>query len=146
MDTSPAPMLTRPPELPPVLKCREPWALDTPPSLVDWSEGGPRPVKVHELKTWTEHFAAVWEGAKRAELRHDDRGFEVGHALWLRETDPLWCDLPGHEQQYLGRAILARITHKVTADEIDDLVSEHIERGSVPFAMLSLQIEGRYTL
>jgi hypothetical protein len=41
----------------------------------------------HELKTVQPHFAHVQSGAKRAEIRRDDRGFAVGDVLVLREYD-----------------------------------------------------------
>jgi len=51
---------------------------------------------VHELKTWPEFFALVVNGNKNFELRPDDRGFEVGDVLWLREWLPA-------EKKYTGR-------------------------------------------
>lgn len=45
----------------------------------------------HELKTVQPHFAHVQSGAKRAEIRRDDRGFAVGDVLVLRELDPQRC-------------------------------------------------------
>jgi hypothetical protein len=58
----------------------------------------------HELKTWPDSFQAVWDGAKTAEFRRDDRGFEVGDRLLLREyvlTD----------DRYTGREVEAVVTH-----------------------------------
>lgn len=45
----------------------------------------------HELKTWPEPFAAVWDGTKLYEVRRDDHGFSVEGTLVLREwvPDPL---------------------------------------------------------
>jgi hypothetical protein len=51
----------------------------------------------HELKTWPEFFARVWDGTKRFELRLDDRGFQGGDTLLLRE----WSKPNG----YSGRAL-----------------------------------------
>ena len=42
----------------------------------------------HSLKVWPEPFAALWRGDKTAEFRKDDRGYEVGDTLELREWDP----------------------------------------------------------
>lgn len=42
-------------------------------------------MKIHELKTHTEYFSAILAGTKRFEIRKDDRDFEVGDQLLLRE-------------------------------------------------------------
>src|SRR5262245_46655354 len=42
----------------------------------------------HELKSWPSQFQAMWTGRKRAEFRRDDRGYQVGDLLDLREWDP----------------------------------------------------------
>ncbi len=45
-------------------------------------------MKVHELKTWPSSFKSIQRGQKNWELRHDDRGYEEGDLLWLREWNP----------------------------------------------------------
>lgn len=61
-------------------------------------------MKTHELKTVHPHFDHVCSGAKRAEIRRDDRGFAVGDVLVLREYDPA-------TDSYSGRRVEVRITH-----------------------------------
>ncbi len=63
-------------------------------------------IEVHELKTWPMEFEAVMRRVKRAEFRRDDRGFDVGDWLRLREWDPI-------RQEYTGRDAHARVTHIV---------------------------------
>lgn len=61
--------------------------------------------KQHDLKTWPEHWDAVYRGWKTFELRKDDRGgFEVGDTLALHEY---W---PGNDR-YTGRVCFRRVTH-----------------------------------
>ncbi len=44
----------------------------------------------HELKCWPEFFEAILSNTKRHDLRrNDDRNFQVGDVLHLREYDPL---------------------------------------------------------
>jgi hypothetical protein len=40
---------------------------------------------VHELKTWTDYFRLVQSGSKTFEVRKNDRGFESGDILHLKE-------------------------------------------------------------
>ena len=58
------------------------------------------------LRTWPVYFRAIWRGEKRAELRKNDRSFQVGDKVLLIEFDPL----TGH-QPSPSRDILVRITH-----------------------------------
>lgn len=60
--------------------------------------------EVHDLKCWPAHFDEIRKGRKHVEVRKDDRDFEVGDLLLLREYD----DGP---DEYTGRHLLARVTH-----------------------------------
>ena len=42
----------------------------------------------HELKCWPRPFAAVVAGAKHHEIRLNDRNYQVGDVLVLREWNP----------------------------------------------------------
>lgn len=60
--------------------------------------------KTHELKTWPEPFHAIWHGSKKHEIRKNDRQYQVGDEVLLREFDP-------DTGIYWGRKILAAITY-----------------------------------
>lgn len=61
-------------------------------------------MKTHELKTWPKPFQAVWDGLKPYEFRLNDRHFEVGDFLVLKEYD-------NEQKQYTRRIVNADITY-----------------------------------
>lgn len=67
-------------------------------------------MKTHELKTVQPHFGHIHSGAKRAEIRRDDRGFAVGDVLVLKEYDPA-------TDSYSGREVEVRVTHVLAGFE-----------------------------
>lgn len=44
--------------------------------------------RLHELRTHPEHFAGIWEGRQKHEVRTADRLFVAGDRAHLREFDP----------------------------------------------------------
>lgn len=63
----------------------------------------------HELKSWPEFFAPVERGEKTFELRIDDRHYEVGDVLVLREWVP---DVHGTDEgRYTGRECRRRVSY-----------------------------------
>lgn len=60
----------------------------------------------HQLKTWPAYFDAVWSKRKRFEIRKNDRNYQVGDELVLREYDP-------ETDRYLGREVVARVTYRL---------------------------------
>jgi hypothetical protein len=74
----------------------------------------PAHVTTHELRTWPAYFQQTWLGRKTFDVRYDDRGFQRGDRLVLREWDPRWpctCE-KGHDAacaKYTGREIHAEI-------------------------------------
>ena len=61
-------------------------------------------MKIHELKTWSEYYEAVEAQLKNFEVRKNDRAFEVGDVLHLRDYDPL-------VGAYTGKSCLREITY-----------------------------------
>jgi len=78
-------------------------------------------VLTHSLKTHPGWFGELWSGHKRFEIRRDDRGFQVGDILLLKEWAPegetftgrriaaivhnIWRGLPGVNPAYVVMAI-----------------------------------------
>ncbi|WP_144787851.1 DUF3850 domain-containing protein [Lysinibacillus fusiformis] len=60
---------------------------------------------VHELKTLPEYFGPVADGIKTFEIRKNDRGYQVGDLLLLKEYD----------DAFTGNAVLKEVTY-LTAD------------------------------
>lgn len=42
----------------------------------------------HELKIWPQYFCRVEDGSKTFEVRKNDRGFQLGDTVILKEYDP----------------------------------------------------------
>lgn len=59
---------------------------------------------IHHLKTINPYFQQVWSGKKKAELRFNDRNFQVGNTIVLQEY------LDG-SMEFSGREIVGTITN-----------------------------------
>lgn len=70
-------------------------------------------MSTHELKTWPPLWELIATGEKTVEIRKDDRGYQVGDLLLLREYDPLGGLDPtsGITPDYTGRSCWRRVTH-----------------------------------
>lgn len=62
-----------------------------------------RPPMEHDLKVWPPFYEAIADGTKTFEVRRDDRGFQAGDTLWLRE----WTTGGG----YSGRECRVEVTY-----------------------------------
>lgn len=68
---------------------------------------------IHELKTWPVAFELTLSGAKMFEIRVNDRNFQIGHVLHLRE----WDHSTG---EYTGRELSREVTCIVTGWGLPD--------------------------
>jgi len=64
---------------------------------------------IHELKIYPQYFRAVLERRKTFEVRKNDRHFEVGDSVCLREYDPF-------TDKYTGRMWYGDITYILDND------------------------------
>jgi ASC-1-like (ASCH) protein len=65
----------------------------------------------HDLKTASQFFHMVWQGRKTAEVRHNDRNFQTGDIVRLREWD---------STVYSGRTVTAKILSVVLHEEFPE--------------------------
>ncbi len=61
-------------------------------------------MKIHELKTWPDYFFRVFAGQKKFEVRKNDRDFQIGDTLLLKEYDPV-------KDEYTGREALREVSY-----------------------------------
>lgn len=85
---------------------------------------------IHELKSWPEFFRQIISGARTHELRMDDRNFNIGDVLWLREFVP-------ESDAYTGSECDAEITSLTSAD-VPCAVS--VEALDPRFCILSIRV------
>lgn len=60
--------------------------------------------KIHVLKTWPKYFQSIKHGFKTFEIRRDDRNFQLGDYLELKEWNP-------DEEKYTGDKLLKRVNY-----------------------------------
>ncbi|TDE03437.1 DUF3850 domain-containing protein [Jiangella asiatica] len=75
---------------------------------------------IHELKTVPPWFERIVEGEKTVEVRKDDRDFQTGDTLRLREWDPernpVYRTGDGYHR-YTGREVDVAVTHALRGFE-----------------------------
>lgn len=63
-------------------------------------------MKTHELKTWTEYFEALISGKKTFEVRKNDRNFQEGDLLILKDWNKLTDKYSGRQTAFTISYIL----------------------------------------
>lgn len=77
---------------------------------------------VHVLKTWPKYFEAVYFGDKTFEVRRNDRNFQVGDTLLLREWDP-------ETEDYTGRKLEVQVTYMTDVADMGVLKEGYVIMG-----------------
>lgn len=99
------------------------------------------PCPTHKLKTWPSYFQRVWTGEKTFEVRLDDRGYQKGDGVVLREWDRTVECSCGHGDhadicaKYSGRTITARIGHVMASTPPRGSVRGFSGNGYVVFSL-----------
>ena len=70
--------------------------------------------QMHELKCLPPYFQAICRGDKTFEVRRDDRGFQKGDILDLKEYDP---KEPTPASRYTGNAEQVLVTYVLTGGQ-----------------------------
>lgn len=80
----------------------------------------------HELKIWPQYYCRVADGSKTFELRKNDRGFQPGDTVRLREwddqmitkrdEDPMGYDEWQEPKGYTGKSLEFRIGYVLPVD------------------------------
>jgi hypothetical protein len=96
----------------------------------------------HELKTWPEYFQAIVEGRKPFDYRLNDRGYQVGDVLHLREyVPPVIADddfgLRDGGGYYTGRELRKSVTYI-----LDDRLGPTMREGFVIMGLGKMEVGG----
>lgn len=62
--------------------------------------------QTHTLKCWPPYFGAIRRKEKNFDVRRDDRGFQKGDAVILREWDPKRVSFTGNDEHRKIKYIL----------------------------------------
>lgn len=65
----------------------------------------------HELKIWPQYYCRVADGSKTFEIRKNDRGYQPGDEVVLREYDPTPIEKPGSDPALFALTSLSPRTH-----------------------------------
>lgn len=78
---------------------------------------------IHELKILPEYYNAQVEGKKNFEIRKNDRNYQIGDWIALKEYDP-------QTKEFTGQSFVAEITYITNYQQKDGYVvlgTKHIE-------------------
>ena len=99
----------------------------------------------HDLKTWPAYFRPIWDGEKTFEIRYDDRGFQRGDVVILREWDrgnSCDCKSAHHADdcgRYTGRRVLAEIGYVTASTSARGQQPGFQGRGYVVFSLINAE-------
>lgn len=89
---------------------------------------GPR---IHELKIWPKFFEDVAFNRRPLEVRKNDRDYQVGDFLQLREFDP-------GTEEYTGKQVYKQVIHVFSFDDLDADILATLNMAARPAALSNL--------
>jgi hypothetical protein len=84
----------------------------------------------HDLKCWPEFFAPIYAGMKNFDLRRNDRNYQIGDIVKLREWIP-------ETHSYTGREVVRHVVYVLAGNGNSD--SEPLQGLLNGFAILALK-------
>lgn len=86
---------------------------------------------IHELKTWPAYFERLLDGSKTFEIRKNDRGFQAGDELILKEFQPSKYGVSLIDR-YTGRELRYRVGFVVGGELFGLDLGEHVVLSLIP--------------
>lgn len=87
--------------------------------VIDCEVPESRPPQAHSLKCWPRYFDMLWFGTKHAEVRLNDRDYQPGDYLCLREYDQSRICRPTTDADaYSGRWIVCKVSSVCDLDAV----------------------------
>jgi hypothetical protein len=98
----------------------------------------------HDLKTWPEFFQAIVENRKPFEYRLNDRDYQVGDVLHLREWVPPVDDAEGCAGYYTRRELRKTVTYVLPVGELGPAAGTRVasSAGFVIMGLGKMQVSG----
>jgi ASC-1-like (ASCH) protein len=88
---------------------------------------------IHELKLYKEYFDDVASGVKKFEFRYNDRNYQVGDELLLKEWDT-------DRNTYTGRKVAVKVTYILSLDYFFKRSVYHIPNPFANYVVLSIEL------
>lgn len=92
----------------------------------------------HVLKCWPSHFQPIVDGRKPFEVRYNNRGYQAGDKVRLREYDANISD--DEDERYTGREILAQIGY--VSNSLPGARQGEGLNGYVVFSLVDIEVRG----
>lgn len=86
---------------------------------------------IHELKVWPDYFERLLDGSKTFEVRKNDRGYQAGDVLVLKEFQPRKYGVSLIDR-YTGRELRRRVGFVAAGTLFGLELGEHVVLSLLP--------------